>query len=121
MALPFLNGSSKKKRNQVIAIDLGSRTTKAVFVERRGDVLALIRYALADAPIYGKKFSVETLAAHLRELATALGAPTKSVVLSIATDEAVVRQVELPQVPADEMRQLLRLNAKNILQQDLPN
>jgi type IV pilus assembly protein PilM len=121
MALPFLNGTSKKKRNQVIAIDLGARTTKAVLIERRGETLALLRYALADAPIYGKKFTTEALTGHLREVVTALGTPTKSVVLSIGTDEAIVRQVELPQIPADEMRQLLRLNAKNILQQDLPN
>lgn len=121
MALPFFNGSSKKKRNQVIAVDLGARTTKAVLMERRGDVLALLRYALADAPIYGKKFTPEALSAHLRELVAALETSTKSAALSIGNDESIVRQVELPQIPADEMRQLLRLNAKNILQQDLPN
>ncbi|HXE42491.1 MAG TPA: hypothetical protein VN516_05660, partial [Candidatus Baltobacteraceae bacterium] len=66
MALPFLNGASKKKLNQVMAIDLGTRTTKGVIVERRGEGFALTRYALVDAPIYDKKISTELLAEHLR-------------------------------------------------------
>lgn len=120
MALPFLNGAFKKKRNQIMAVDLGARTTKAVLLERRGEVLALLRYALVDTPVSDKKLSSEDLAAHLRTVADALGNVTKSVVLSIGTDDALVRQVELPQIPAGEMRQLLKLNAKAILQQDLP-
>ncbi len=33
----------------------------------------------------------------------------------------MVRQIELPQIPIDEMRQILKVNHKNYLQQDLPN
>jgi Tfp pilus assembly PilM family ATPase len=33
----------------------------------------------------------------------------------------MVRQIELPQIPLDEMRQILKMNHKNYLQQDLPN
>ena len=66
MALPFLNGFARKKRDQIIAVDLGSRTTKAVLLERRGEVLALCRYALLDAPIYEKKMSPDLLSDHLR-------------------------------------------------------
>ena len=63
--LPFLNGASKKKRTQMISVDLGSRTTKAVLLEKRGEILALTRYALLDAPIFEKKISPEQLAEHL--------------------------------------------------------
>ena len=48
---PFLAGTSRKKRTQIIAIDLGSRTSKAVLLERRGETFLLTRYALLDAPI----------------------------------------------------------------------
>ena len=120
MALPFFNGA-KKKRNQIMAIDLGSRITKAVLMERRGEVLALMRYAMLDAPIYDRKFSVETVGEHLKSVAEALGNTTKAVALSIQPDDAVVRNVELPQMPQAEMRQLMKLNSKNFLQQDLPN
>ena len=104
-----------------MAADLGSRTTKAVLLERRGEVLALTRYALLDAPIYDKKMSVEMLADHLRQVSEALGNATKSLTLTVGLDDAIVRQVELPQIPMEEMRLVLKNNAKGYLQQDLPN
>lgn len=104
-----------------MAVDLGSRTTKAVLLERRGELLALSRCALMDAPIYDKKFSAELLSDHLRSVAEALGNPTKFVTLAIGLDDAVVRQVDLPQIPVSEMRMVLRNNSKAYLQQDLPN
>jgi type IV pilus assembly protein PilM len=120
MALPFLNGV-KKKRDQILAVDLGSRTTKAVLMERRGDKLALTRYALLDAPIYDKKFSAELLSDHLRRVSENLGGGSKNTVLAIGLDDAVVRQVDLPLIPVDEMRMILKNNTRGYLQQDLPN
>jgi type IV pilus assembly protein PilM len=121
MAWSFLNGSARKKRNQMMAVDLGSRTTKAVLLERRGDDLILSRYALVDAPIYDKKISADLLSEHLHTVAQALGATTKFVTLAIGLEDTVVRQLDLPQMAADEMRQLLKMNSKSFLQQDLPN
>jgi type IV pilus assembly protein PilM len=121
MALPFLNGVTKKKRAQMMVVDLGGRTTKAVLLEQRGDVLALTRFALVDAPIYEKKISTELLAEHLRTVTQALGSQTKLVTLAIGLDDTVVRQVELPQIPVDEMRMVLKNNTKGYLQQDMPN
>ena len=118
--LPFLNGASRKKRTQMIAVDLGSRTTKAVLLEKRGEILALTRYALLDAPIFEKKISPELLGDHLRSVADALGNTTKFITVAVGIDDAVVRQIELPQIPIDEMRQVLKVNHKNYLQQDLP-
>jgi type IV pilus assembly protein PilM len=121
MAWPSLNGVFKKKRPQMIAVDLGSRTTKAVLLERRGEVFALTRFALVDAPIYEKKISTELLADHLRVVSEALKAETKRITLAIGLDDTVVRQVELPQIPVGEMRQVLKNNTKGYLQQDLPD
>src|ERR1700749_1224194 len=121
LSLPFLSGVTKKKRGQMISVDLGSRTTKAVLLEKRGEILALTRYALLDAPIFEKKISPELLADHLRAVADALGNTTKFITVAVGIDDAVVRQIELPQIPIDEMRQVLKVNHKNYLQQDLPN
>jgi type IV pilus assembly protein PilM len=123
MELPFINRAAKKKRNQMIAVDLGARTTKAVLVERRGEGLAMNRFALLDAPIYDKKFSPDLLSDHLRTVAEALGgtAKTKFVTLAISLDDAIARQVELPKIPVAEMRMVLKNNTKAFLQQDLPN
>lgn len=105
----------------MIAVDLGSRTTKAVLLERRGDVFALTRYALLDAPIFEKKISAELLGDHLKSVAEALGNTTKYLTVAVGLDDAIMRQLELPQIPIDEMRQILKMNHKNYLQQDLPN
>lgn len=104
-----------------MAVDLGSRTTKAVLVERRGDQLSLSRYALLDAPLFEKRLSPEMLAGHLQKVSEALGHTTKALALTVGLDDAIVRQVEMPQIPVDEMRQVLKNNTKIYLQQDLPN
>jgi type IV pilus assembly protein PilM len=121
MELPFISGASKKKRNQMMAVDLGTRTTKAVLQERRGEGLVLSRFTLLDAPIYDKKFSAELLSDHLRTVAEALGGVTKFVTLAVGLDDAIVRQVEMPQIPVGEMRLVLKNNTKGYLQQDLPD
>jgi type IV pilus assembly protein PilM len=119
MALPFLNGFKRKKRTQMISVDLGARNTKAVLLEQRGEVWALSRYALLDAPIFDKKISPELLAEHLKSVTEALETDAKYITLSLGLDDAVVRQVDLPQIPVDEMRLVLRNNTKAYLQQDL--
>ncbi len=105
----------------MISVDLGSRTTKAVLLERRGDIFALTRYALFDAPIFEKKISPELLSDHLHTVAEALGNSTKFITMSLGVNDAMVRQIEMPQIPLGEMRQVLKVNHKNYLQQDLPN
>jgi type IV pilus assembly protein PilM len=119
--LPLLTGGIRKKRAQFIAVDLGDRITKAVRLERRGELLALTRFALLDSPITDKRISPEQLADHLHAVVEALGGNGKYLVMSVGLGEALVRQVELPQMPPDEMRLVLKMNHKNYLQQDLPN
>src|ERR1700722_11499859 len=120
MAWSILNGASKKRRSQILAVDLGSRTTKAVLIERRGELMALTRYALLDAPIFDKKISAELLAGHLREIVQKIDAHPKLVSLAVGLDDAMVKQIELPQIPVDDMRLVLKNNSKAYLQQDLP-
>jgi type IV pilus assembly protein PilM len=119
MALPKIGGGSKKKRNQVLAVDMGGRTTKAVLIERRGDLLALTRYAMLDAPIFEKKISSELLAGHLREIVQKMDANVKWTSLAVGLDDAILKQIELPQIPVDDMRLVLKNNPKAYLQQDL--
>jgi len=111
MGLTFLNNLASiagKKRGQMMSVDLGSRMTKAVLLERRGEVFALIRYALLDAPIFERSFSPDVLAEHLKAVSEALESKTKLITLAIGVNDAIVRPVELPQIPVDEMRQVLK-------------
>ena len=119
MALPFLN-NSPKRRDQMLAVDLGGRTTKAVLLQRNDESYVLSRYAILDARIYEKSLSGEMLGEHLKALCQAIDVRSKFVTLTLGVNDAVTRLTELPQMPIGDMRQVLKNNSKNYLQQDLP-
>jgi len=121
MALSFLNTDGTKQRDRMVSVDLGSRTTKAVHVQQRGESLALCGYVLLDAPIFEKTLSADLLAEHLKAVGQALDAKTKLLTLTVGVNDAVVRHTEMPRMPIDDMRMVLKLNPKNYLQQELTN
>jgi type IV pilus assembly protein PilM len=119
MALPVIFSGSKKKRDQILAIDLGTRTTKAVVMQRRGDVYVLSRYHLLDAPVFDKALSPEMLAEHLKAVSQAVESKLRLVSLTTNVNDALVKHIDIPRMPLDDMRMMLKHNSKNYLQQDL--
>jgi type IV pilus assembly protein PilM len=121
MPLPFFK-SRVKKREDVIAIDLGGRHTKAVHVQNKGGRLTLVNFTVQDSPSEDSATpSVDVLSEHLKSVTRALGEGTKTVVVSLGVADSVVRRTEMPPMPMDDMRQLLKFNTKTYLQQDLPD
>jgi type IV pilus assembly protein PilM len=119
MALPFLKNGNKSL-DQLVSVDLGGRTTKAVHMQRRGDGLALCGFAVLDAPLSDKAISVDLLAEHIKTIGQTLGiAKAKPVSLAVGVNESIVRLTELPLMPVSDMRLILKNNSKNYLQQDL--
>jgi type IV pilus assembly protein PilM len=116
MTLPFLNHG---KNDQILAIDLGTRTTKAVLMDRRDNGYCLSRFAVQDAPIYDKALPQGLLTEHLHNIVEAIQPRTKHATIAIGANDSVLRSTELPLLPVAEMRQMLKFNAKNYLQQDL--
>lgn len=108
-----------RKRDQMIAIDLGGRATKAVLLQRKGDRLALANYAILDAASHDKAISADVLTDHLKEIARLLDARGKPVSLALGVNDAVFKQTEVPLLAPDDLRQMLKYNTKNYLQQDL--
>lgn len=119
MALPLIVGGARRKRDQMLAVDLGSRTTKAVHLQRQGEALVLNRFAVLDAPIFEKSLSAELLGEHLRAVVQAMELKTRLVALTTNVNEALVRHVEMPRMPIEDMRLILKHNSRNYLQQDL--
>lgn len=120
MGLPFKTSSAPKRRDSIIAVDLGGRTTKAVYLQKKADKFVLSNYAVMDAPIYEKSLSAEMLAEHLKTVMQALDARTKVATLVAGVNDTMLRHTEMPAMPVDDMRQVLKMNPKNYLQQDLP-
>src|SRR5271157_3223809 len=116
MTIPFLNRGGS---NQILAIDLGTRTTKAVLLDRADKGVSLARFAVQDAPIYDKALPQGLLAEHLRNIVEALQPRTKHATIAIGAGDSILRRAELPLLPLPEMRQMLKFNSKNYLQQDL--
>jgi type IV pilus assembly protein PilM len=119
MELPFLS-SRPKKREHIVSIDLGGRTTKAVHLQRRGDRFALVNYAVLDAPLSDKAISAELLTDHLKNVGRMLGnGKARPVTLAVGVNDALFRQIEVPLMPLDDLRMMLKFNSKTYLQQDL--
>jgi type IV pilus assembly protein PilM len=121
MAMPFIDNGIRKRRDQMLAVDLGGRTTKAVHVQRRGQGYVLSGYALLDAPISDKALSPELLSEHLKAVAQALPAKTRCVALTLGMNDSLVRHAEMPRLPADDMRLVLKHGSRLYLQQELTN
>jgi len=115
------SGGQPKNRDQITAIDLGGRSTKAVHLNRKADGLALQAFTIVDAPIFEKTLSPELLGEHLKAVNQALGNRSKQIVIVVGIADALLRQAELTVFPVEDMRLMLKYNSKNYLQQDLPD
>jgi type IV pilus assembly protein PilM len=111
--------NSGNRRDQIFAIDLGTRTTKAVLLDRKDDGFSLSRFTVQDAPIYDKALPQGLLTEHLKAVVEAMQPKTRQVTLAIGAGDSILRTAEFPLMPATEMRQMLKFNSKNYLQQDL--
>ena len=119
MELPFLNRKAKKS-DHLVAIDLGSRATKAVYLQRVGDGFNIASYAIVDAPGVGERApSAELLGEHLKQVHAMLGAPTKQIILAVGVQECLLRHAEMPMIPIPELRNMLKYGSRNYLQEEL--
>jgi type IV pilus assembly protein PilM len=119
MGLRIFDSRFGGKRDQVMAVDLGNRTTKAVCLARRGSGFTLSGFVLLDAPIYEKTLPPDLLGEHLKAISGVLQPPTRCVSLTVGVNDAHVRHADLPRMPIPDMRQVLKLNPKTYLQEDL--
>jgi type IV pilus assembly protein PilM len=119
--LSTLLGAGAAKRASVVSIDLGQRTTKAVYIQRKGEGFELLQYTLQDAPVSDKTPAPEVIGEHIKSVLDSVGFKGRRVSLVVGPNDALVRNAELPAVPVADMRLMLKYNSKNYLQQDLPD
>lgn len=120
MTVPFFSKEGRK-RDQLVAIDLGTRAIKAVYLQRRAEGFELAGYAFQELPPADKGAPPAPQADQLRAVGDKLGARTKYAVLAMSVADALVRWLELPLAPVSDLRMLLKFNSKTYLQQELPD
>lgn len=118
MGLPFMK-SRARKRDQIIAIDLGGRSSKAVHLQRKGDRFTLVNYAVLDAASHDKAISQDVLTEHLKEIGRLLNVRAKHVTVALGVNDTVFKQAEVPIMSPADLRQMLKYSTKNYLQQEL--
>jgi type IV pilus assembly protein PilM len=118
MALPFL-GHRTKTRSQIIAVDLGTHSFKAVHIQHRGGKLSLTDYSFQDAPGQNGAVTPQSFGDALNKVILPLGGRSKQVALALGSSETILRHAELPLAAPADMRTMLRYNSKAYLQQDL--
>ncbi|MCF7669721.1 MAG: pilus assembly protein PilM [Verrucomicrobia bacterium] len=114
-----LLSAGRKKAKQIAAIDLGVFTTKAVYVERKGNHYSLSRYVVVPTPKGVSSGEDDAAAAHFKRVFAELDAKTKHVILAVGMEDSFLRHTELPMMPVSDMRVVLKMNSKKYLQQEL--
>ena len=96
MALPFFNRAAKKP-DQIVAVDLGGRQTKAVLIQRHGERYLLLNFAVRAAPAEtdSKELPVETLGEHLKNINVDLGERTKLACIALCENDSLLRHAEM--------------------------
>lgn len=120
MGLPFLSGDARKL-DQIVSIDVGTSTTKAVHVQKKAGSTTLSKYTILDVPKSDKGLNSAALGQHFQQVVQALGARCKDVVLTLGVTDSVMRVAEMPILNVGDMRAMLKVNSKNYLQQELPD
>jgi type IV pilus assembly protein PilM len=122
MLFPFRRVVAKRQR--VVAIALGSRTTKAVLLERNSHGFALAGFTVLDSPDRDRKGafpSADQLTDHFKSIRQVLGAKANRMVLALTLGDTLLRHVDMPLVAPADMRIMLEISSKNYFQEDLPD
>lgn len=121
MALP--TSGKKVFKDRVVAIDLGSKSTKAALVKAQGvGKLILEGYTIQNTPILEggmRPENVGLLTAHLKSILKELGHKPKRLGVVIGISESILRQVEMQIRDLSDMRKMLKFGSKQYLQQEL--
>ena len=106
-------------RNKAVGLDIGTRTVSVAEVSTRGGSPTVTDFAQAELPQgavrEGEVIDPEAVAATIK---TAMGETSirdKRVLLGVANQRVVVRQVTLPYLPEEEMRQSLAFQVQEFI------
>jgi type IV pilus assembly protein PilM len=106
---------------EVVAIDAGSRVTKAVHLCRRADGYAVVAHALFETPSGERGGAGPRWVEVFRRATKALKTTCRHVVVVLGPPAAQLMHVDLPHTSVSDLRKMIKLSPKSYLQQDLPD
>ena len=112
------------KATNIVGIDLGNSSFKAVRLQKKGAQYVFVGAALlptgstSPTPVVPTE---QSLAAQIKELASKVKAAGADVHFVTNSLNSTVRYVELPSIPLDEVRSAIKLNSATYLRQSFEN
>ncbi|MEQ1860122.1 MAG: pilus assembly protein PilM [Chthoniobacteraceae bacterium] len=105
-----------KAPSSVIGLDVGRYAIKCVQLQRRGEGrFAVTHYATRQ--LDGATASSAQLGTTIRDVLKQMGS-ARAFAVAVSAPEALVRIIEQPEMPPEILRNALRLNGANLLNQD---
>jgi len=102
-----------------VGLDIGTSAVRAAEMSLRKRPAVLERFGQVALPVgavrNGEVFDVDAVALAIKHLWSSSGFSTKKVVLGVANQKVVVRQVDLPWMPVGELRASLRYQAQDYI------
>ncbi|MDP9291516.1 MAG: pilus assembly protein PilM, partial [Verrucomicrobiota bacterium] len=105
-----------KLPSSVVGIDFGRHSMKSVVLQRRGNRFHLTNYAVEEItrPIETEDQLAEAVKSHLKTL----NGKAKAYAVAVSSPTMILRIIEQPETPAEQLRDIVRLNGMSLLNQD---
>lgn len=99
-------------------IDIGHHSVKAVSISRKGKGKFVVS-GYSNVLVDGELKTAEDLGHCLRQIIKRAGPPSKAIGIAITSRDSLIRNIEQPETPLPLLAEALRLNGRNLLDQDL--
>lgn len=103
-----------KKSKRIVGLDIGFHSIKAVELIDRESEFEIVRFAIKEIPktVLGQKNRAEALGKFVKQMFAESKISADMVYLSVSGHNVVIRQVELPKMPPEELIDATRWNAR---------
>lgn len=109
-------------RHTVLGIDFGASELKAVVLAQTGADIELQEFVVAPLPgSFGQAGAEQQAGAQLQQVLGKLRLTERRPFVSLSCPSATIAEAELPRMPLEEARSVLRLNSQRYLRRDLAN
>lgn len=99
-------------------IDIGHHSVKAVSITRKGKGKYVVS-GYSNVLVDGELKTAEDLGHCLRQIIKRAGPPTRAIGITLTARESLIRNFEQPDTPLQLLGEALRINGRNLLDQDV--